>query len=161
VSAAAGHFRTTVLPVLPEVDVLFVNDYEAEQIAGIPVGRGASLDRRAVEVAARALVGFGVRGWAVLHFPEGACACSGTGEVIWQPAVRMPPGVIASTVGAGDAVAAGVLLGLHEGWPMARSLELGACAAAASLMHPTCSGGILPTAECLAFGREQGFAPSP
>jgi sugar/nucleoside kinase (ribokinase family) len=69
----------------------------------------------------------------------------------------MPAGLVANTVGAGDALAAGVLFGLHEGWPMARSLELGACTAAASLMHPTCSGGVLPLAECLAFGREQGF----
>jgi sugar/nucleoside kinase (ribokinase family) len=157
VSAAAGHFRATVAAVLPEVDVLFVNDFEAEQVARIPVGRGATLDRAAVEAAARALVDLGVRGWAVLHFPEGACACSGTGELVWQPAVRMPAGMVANTVGAGDALAAGVLFGLHEGWTMARSLELGSCTAAASLMHPTCSGGVLPAGECLAFGREQGF----
>jgi sugar/nucleoside kinase (ribokinase family) len=157
VSAAAGHFRATVAPVLPEVDVLFVNDFEAEQVTRIPVGRGASLDRMAVEAAARALVGLGVRGWAVVHFPEGACACSGAGELVWQPAVRMPAGLVSSTVGAGDALAAGVLFGLHEGWPMARALELGACTAAASLMHPTCSGGVLPYGECLEFGREQGF----
>src|ERR1700677_2808890 len=75
VSSAAGHFRATVAPVLPEVDVLFVNDFEAEQVTRIPVGRGAALDRMAVEAAARALVGLGVRGWAVVHFPEGACAC--------------------------------------------------------------------------------------
>jgi sugar/nucleoside kinase (ribokinase family) len=157
VSAAAGHSRGTVAAVLPEVDVLFVNDFEAEQIARIPVGRGASLDRTAVEAAARALVYHGVRSWAVLHFPEGACACSGAGELVWQPAVRMPTGLVANTVGAGDALAAGVLFGLHEGWPMARSLELGACTAAASLMHPTCSGGVLSSGDCLAFGREQGF----
>jgi sugar/nucleoside kinase (ribokinase family) len=159
VSAAADHFRGTVAPVLPEVDVLFVNDFEAEQITRTSLGRGPSLDRRAVEAASRALVDLGVRAWAVVHFPEGACACSGSGEVVWQPAVRMPPGLISNTVGAGDALAAGVLLGLHEGWPMGPSLELGACAAAASLLHPTCSGGILASAECLAFGREQGFAP--
>jgi sugar/nucleoside kinase (ribokinase family) len=158
VSAAADHFRATVVPVLPEVDLLFVNDFEAEQIARISIGRGAALDRRAVEVAARALVGFGVRGWAILHFPEGACACSGSGEIVWQPAVRVAPGLIANTVGAGDALAAGVLFGIHEGWPMARSLELGACTAAASLLHPTCSGGVLESGECLAFGHEQGFA---
>jgi sugar/nucleoside kinase (ribokinase family) len=161
VSAAADHFRATVSPVLPEVDVLLVNDYEAEQIAGISVGRGASLDRRAVEMAARALAGFGVRQWAIIHFPEGACACSASGEVVWQAAVRVAPGLIANTVGAGDALAAGVLLGLHEGWAMGRSLELGACAAAASLLHPTCSGGILPSGESLAFGRGQGFAALP
>jgi sugar/nucleoside kinase (ribokinase family) len=161
VSAAGDHIRATVAPVLPEVDVLFVNDYEAEQIARVPVGRGPSLDRRAVEEAARALVGFGVRRWAVVHFPEGACACSAGGEIAWQPAVRMAPELIAGTVGAGDALAAGVLFGLHEGWAMEKALELGACTAAACLRDPTCSGGILPSGECLAFGRRQGFGPSP
>ena len=158
VSAAADHFRSTLAPVLTEVDVLFVNDYEAEQISRISLGRGATLDCRKVEVAARALVGFGVRGWSVIHFPEGACACSGSGEIIWQGAVRMEPGQIANTVGAGDALAAGVLHGIHEGWPMARSMELGVCVAAASLLHPSTSGGILPIAQCLALGRSQGFA---
>jgi sugar/nucleoside kinase (ribokinase family) len=161
VSAAAGRFRATVEPVLPEVDVLFANDYEAEQIAGIPVGRGPSLDRRAVEQAARSLVGFGVRRWAVVHFPEGACACSGSGEIVWRDAVRMATGAIAGTVGAGDALAAGVLFGMHEGWNMERALELGSCAAAASLLDPSCSGGIRPMEECLAFGRSQGTAASP
>jgi sugar/nucleoside kinase (ribokinase family) len=161
VSAAAEHFRTTVAPVLPEVDVLFVNDYEAEQISGIPVGRGSTLDRRAVEAAALALVGLGVRGWAVLHYPEGACACSSAGEIAWQPAIRMAPSLVASTVGAGDALAAGVLFGLHEGWPMGRSLELGVCTAETSLIHPTCSGGVLPSKQSLEFGRSQGFVPAP
>jgi sugar/nucleoside kinase (ribokinase family) len=157
VSAASDLFRKTVAPVLSEVDVLFANDYEAEQISGIGLGRGASLDRPAVESAAGALVGLGVKKWAVVHFPEGACACSPTGSVIWQSAVQVPPAGISGSVGAGDALAAGILLGIHEGWPMERSLELGACAAAASLMHPTCSDGILPLEECLAFGRGRGF----
>jgi sugar/nucleoside kinase (ribokinase family) len=69
--------------------------------------------------------------------------------------------MIAGTVGAGDALAAGVLLGLHEAWPMARALELGACAAAASLLHATCSESILHHADCVALGRTTGFAPFP
>jgi sugar/nucleoside kinase (ribokinase family) len=158
VSAPGGHIRATVLPVLPEVDVLFVNDFEAEQIAQIPLGRGASLDLGAVERATRSLAGHGVRRWAVLHFPEGACACSGRGEVVWQPAVHMAPGRIAGAVGAGDALAAGILLGLHEGWSIEGSLEMGACTAAASLMDPSCSGGVLPAKECLALGRDLGFS---
>jgi sugar/nucleoside kinase (ribokinase family) len=158
VSAARERYRAC-LPVLPEVDVLFVNDYEAEQLCGIPLGRGPSLDRAAVESAARSLIGFGVRQWAVAHFPEGACACSGAGEILWQPAVRLGPDLVAGSAGAGDALAAGVLYGLHEGWPMARALELGACAAATSLLHPTCSDGVRSAADCLAFGAEHGFAP--
>jgi sugar/nucleoside kinase (ribokinase family) len=161
VSAAGDGFRTTVIPVLPEVDLLFANDFEAERITGVAVGRGAALDRRAAQKAARELVGLGVRGWAVVHFPEGACACSASGEIVWQAAVRMGPELVAGSVGAGDALAAGVLLGIHEGWPMARALELGACAAAASLLHPTCSDGVLSAAESVALGRRHGFTALP
>ena len=77
VSEAGPRFRTHVTPVLPEVDVLFANDYEAEQLTGLTLGRGPTLDRAAVEHAARALIALGVRAWAVVHFPEGVCACSG------------------------------------------------------------------------------------
>jgi len=161
VSAASAGFRATVVPVLPDVDVLFANDYEAEQISGLLLGRGAAIDRLGVERAARALVGLGVRRWAVLHFPEGACACSGAGDIVWQPAVRVQPALIGGSAGAGDALAAGVLYGLHEAWPMARSLELGVCAAATSLLHPNCSDSVRTSNECLAFGREHGFATLP
>jgi len=161
VSAPAGRYREGVAPVLPEVDLLFANDYEAEQLAGFPVGRGPALDRGAVERAARALCALGVRRWAVVHFPQGACSCSAAGELAWQPAVRVPPELVRGSAGAGDALAAGVLFGLHEGWPMARALELGACAAAASLLDPTCSESVRPSEQCLAFGREHGFVPLP
>lgn len=40
VSASGERFRETVAPVLPEVDLLFANDYEAEKLAGISVGEG-------------------------------------------------------------------------------------------------------------------------
>jgi sugar/nucleoside kinase (ribokinase family) len=161
VSAASDRFPATVAPVLPEVDVLFANDYEAEQITGLSLGRGASLRRGAVEAAGRALIAMGVRGWAVVHFPEGACACSAKGPVVWQPSVKVPPELILGSAGAGDALAAGVLFGVHEDWPMERALELGACAAAASLLHPTCSEGLLAHEDCLAFGRDRGFASLP
>lgn len=157
VSAASGRFRATVAPVIPEVDILFTNDFEAEQIAGLSLGRGETLDRTAVEACARALAGMGIRGWVVVHFPEGACACSPEGRIIWQPSVRVPADKVAGSVGAGDALAAGVLLGVHEGWPMERSLELGVCAAAMSLLHPACSESILSHEECAAFGRAHGF----
>jgi len=35
VSEAGARFRTHVAPVLPEVDVLFANDFEAEQLTGL------------------------------------------------------------------------------------------------------------------------------
>lgn len=157
VSADGARQRATVTPVLPEVDILFSNDHEAEQVTGLKVGRGATLDRAAMEQAAQTLIRLGVREWSVIHFPEGALACSARGETVWQPSVRLPAGEIAGSAGAGDAFAAGVLFGLHENWTMARCLELGVCVAAASLRHPTCSEAVGPLAECLALGRKHGF----
>lgn len=157
VSENSTRFKTIVTPLLPEVDFLLANDFEAEKLTSIELGRGATLDRTAVERAARALLELGVRQWTVLHFPEGVCACSRGGEIVWQASVRVPPGDIAGSAGAGDALAAGLLYGLHEDWPMPRALELGVCAAAASLYHPSCSEAVRPADECLALGRRLGF----
>ncbi|HWA88319.1 MAG TPA: PfkB family carbohydrate kinase [Opitutus sp.] len=159
VSGAEDGFRNVVAPVLPEVDLLLANDEEAEKLSGVAIGRGATLDRAAVERAAAAILRQGVREWAVIHFPEGVCAVGAAGERVWQPAVKFPAGEIGGTAGAGDALGAGVLLGLHEGWPMARALELGVCAAAASLRHPTCSETVERVEACLALGRRHGFLP--
>ena len=152
VSDNSDRFRAIVAPVLPFVDVLFANDFEAEKLTGLPLRAGAALDRRAVEQAARSLVRLGVLDWALIHFPEGACACSASGGIIWQPSVNVPVADIGGLAGAGDAFAAGVLYGCHEDWPMERSLKLGVCAAAASLYQPTCSEGVRPAGECLSLG---------
>ncbi len=161
VSENSDRFHSVVKPVLPSVDLFFANDFEAEKLTGIPLGRDATLSRFAVEMSARELIRLGVGRWAFIHFPEGACACSVAGEIRWQPAVRMPAAEIKGTAGAGDAFAAGVLMGIHENWPMARCLELGVSAAAASLQHPTCSASIRPQAECLALAQTLGFVPLP
>jgi sugar/nucleoside kinase (ribokinase family) len=157
VSENSDRFGSVVRPVLPEVDVLFANDFEAEKLTGLTLGRGAALDPAAVEQAAHALIQLGVREWAFIHFPEGACACSAAGQFFWQPGVAVPAAEIAGTAGAGDAFAAGLLLGLHENWAMSRSLELAVCTAATSLLHPTCSDSIRPLTDTLAFGRQRGF----
>jgi sugar/nucleoside kinase (ribokinase family) len=93
----------------------------------------------------------------VIHFPEAAYACDIQGHGIWQPSLSVPATSIAGAAGAGDALVAGVLFGVHEGWPMAECLRLGVCAAASSLSDPTCSAGVLPVEESLALGRRFGY----
>ncbi len=65
--------------------------------------------------------------------------------------------LIDGTKGAGDALAAGILLGVHEEWLMADNLKLGVCAAAASLFHPSCSAGILSLNDCLALAERYEY----
>ena len=157
VSEASDRFQQHILPVLPEVDVLLANDFEAEKITGLTINHGGTVDRAAVEAAARRLIAQGVRQWAVIHFPEAVCACAATGECVWQPSVALPSDQIAGAAGAGDALAAGVLLGWHDGRPMQECLRFGVCAAAASLSHPSCSDGLRPLTTCLELGTRHGF----
>jgi sugar/nucleoside kinase (ribokinase family) len=69
----------------------------------------------------------------------------------------LPAEKIAGATGAGDAFAAGVLLGLHDEYSVPEMLRLGVCAAASSLLHPSASRGVLPLAQCLELGVEHGF----
>ncbi len=161
VSEASDRFRSVVIPALPHVDVFFANDYETERIADVPLRRDGVLDAASVGIAARRLLGHGVRKWVVIHAPEAAYACGSSGEELWQASVKMPPAEIAGTAGAGDALAAGVLHGLHESGSIALGLRLGVCSAAASLVHKTCSEGIRPAADCLALGERFGFRNLP
>ena len=56
--------------------------------------------------------------------------------------------------GAGDAFCAGMLMGIHEGWDLKRSLFTGVCAAAANLSDPTCTGGMKRLSTVLALAKK-------
>lgn len=157
VSESSDRFASVVTPVLPQVDVFFANDFEAEKITGIALRKGERLDRTATETAARRLIQLGVRAWVVLHFPEGACACSAAGEIVWQGSLKLPRNAIRGAAGAGDAFAAGVLFGWHDARDFAWNLRLGVGAAAACLRDPTCSASVPRAAEIEALAREWGY----
>jgi sugar/nucleoside kinase (ribokinase family) len=72
----------------------------------------------------------------------------------------VPRGQVRSTTGAGDAFAAGVILGLHEGWPVARGLRLAVAAAAACVRSPQTSEGIKRADACLAEAGDAGYRPA-
>jgi len=95
----------------------------------------------------------------VVHFPEGAFARTRKGQDVWQSSVKLPTQCIAGTAGAGDAFCAGVLLGLHEGWELQRSLLTGVCLAAASLSDPTCTAGVKSLNSSLALANKFGLQP--
>jgi sugar/nucleoside kinase (ribokinase family) len=161
VSENSDRFAAVVRPALPEVDILFANDFEAEKLTGRPLRRDGRIDRGLVEQAARELLDRGVRDWVILHFAEGACAVGGGRERHWQPSHLLPPGEIRGTAGAGDAFASGVLFSLHAGGGVAAALRLGVGVAAGSLTHPTCSEGIRPASESMRLDERWGFRRMP
>lgn len=153
VSNETGDFSAIVNPSLPHLDYLFLNEYELARLAGGEASKlPAQLEKQTREVLQR-----GVRRAVIVHWPEGGLCVCADGTVITQPAVRVPANAIVGAAGAGDAFSAGFLLGLHEGWPLKRSLELAVCAAAASLRHATCSAAVESRQNCLALGAQLGF----
>jgi sugar/nucleoside kinase (ribokinase family) len=157
VSENSGRFDSVVRRLLPAVDLLFVNDFEAEKLTNLDLGRGPKLNPKAVESAGRSLLQSGVRQAVVIHFPEGACACLRDGAILWQPSVNIPRELIAGTAGAGDAFAAGVLFTRLTAGTWIEALTLGVCAAASCLLHPTCSDRVMPAPACLELYRAYGF----
>ncbi len=161
VSEESQRFQTIVAPALPWVDLLFANDFEAEKLTGIPLRENGRIVAISVGLAARNLLKRGVKSWVIIHFPEAVYACSASGQQVWQASLKVPQGDIAGAAGAGDALAAGVLFGIHQDWPMTECLRLGVTAAAASLYHPSCSDGVKPVAECLNLAKRLGYHPLP
>jgi sugar/nucleoside kinase (ribokinase family) len=140
--ADKARFAEILLPALEHIDYLILNEHEAGNAADIPIRKAdGSFDKDALAAAARKLRRDNL---VVVHMPEGAFAASAEGET-WLPSKK--PEKIVSALGAGDALCAGVLYGLHEGWPILQALDLGHLAASACLAHETTTGGLRPVSE--------------
>ena len=153
--------RRVVRPCLPFLDSIIINEVEGEGVAGIPIRTSGKLDWNAAEAACIRLCELGVRRLASIHFPEGGVAADGKGGVWRQASVLWPKSRVTSAVGCGDAFAAGLLYGLHEGWPAERGLELAVATAAVCLSSLDTVSAIGTWQECLAEAEKYGHRDVP
>ena len=153
--------RPIVRPCLPFLDSIVINDHEGEAVSEVEIRPGGKLDWEAAGRACRRLREMGVRQAAAIHFPEGAVAVDAEGALHMQSAVRWPDSRIVSAVGAGDAFATGLVYGLHEGWPVARGLELAVSVAAVCLESLDTNGTIGTWQECEAKSGPYGYRQGP
>jgi sugar/nucleoside kinase (ribokinase family) len=156
VSAPNPNLRAQVLPCLPFLDILFLNEWEAGKLLAreLPKTFTASVAADFAESVRK----LGVAGAVVLHSREGVVAVTADGQTLAQGSVKIPESEVQGTVGAGDALAAGVLLARHNELPWPEALKLGVCSATACLKSPTASDGVLPWQQCLELGNEYGFS---
>lgn len=124
-----------VLPCLPYVDNLIVNELEAGKLAGMEPTY-ENLPR-----VAEKLLSMGVGERVIIHMPsEGLCA---TREgVVRLPSCRLPQGYIKGKTGAGDAFCSGALIGILKGYAPKDILLLAEAAAISSLTAPDATSGI-------------------
>lgn len=160
VSEDSDRFVNIVRPALKFADYCILNEIEAGKTTGFRIREAdGTLNTISLRHAAGVLLQSGTRELAIIHFPEGAFARNHAGEDFWQSSLQLPAGYIAGTAGAGDAFAAGVLMGLHEGWGLQRCLLTGVCVAAASLSDATCTGGVKSLPSALKLSRKFRLRP--
>ncbi len=153
---AEGPHWSTVRTALPLIDLLFVNEWEAARLLGHEVPPDESVGADVLVDMARVLLERGVGEAVIAHAATGAVCVPRQGEALTLGAVDVPPAEIRGACGAGDALAAGFLLGWHEARPWADCLHLGVAAAGTCLHHLTSSEGVRPWRECLEYSRQRG-----
>jgi len=160
-SLPADRLSAIVSPCLAHLDYLIINDFEVAALAGEPVEHGQETDVDGCIAHAREVLAAGSMELVIVHFPAGSVAVTrGQGELI-TPSVKMPKDAVAGSNGAGDAFAAGVLYGLHQGWQLDATLELAHASAAASITHIGTTDGMRHWRDCLALAKPYGLRPHP
>jgi sugar/nucleoside kinase (ribokinase family) len=157
VSTENMQFREIAESALPFTDLLVINEIEAGKVVGLDLKTANGVNVEACIDAARTVLARGVHRQVVIHFVEGAVVAEKDGAVVKHGSLNLPAGFIAGATGAGDAFAAGYLHGWHEGWSVARCLQLAMGAAASCLAHPTPSRGLQSVEACLKLGGTHGY----
>lgn len=162
VSEAPEKFRAKVLPALPYIDHLIVNEVETASCSGDALrDEDGKLLWKKLPEAVKFLFSKGVRKTVVIHFPEGACAGTPDGRYIYVPSFHAEKKDIVGTNGAGDAFCAGVMYALHENWDLKDALVLGGAFSSFNLKSATASGGAVDLQTMLEFMKKGEFSPLP
>ena len=157
VSIAPEKIRAHAEPMLPYLDMFIVNDLEVGAVAGLDTVLNGETDVAACRMAAARVLERSKIELVAIHFPKGGMVLTRDGRVFERPSVRVPQKAIKSSNGAGDAFAAGILYGVHEGWPLDRALDLAHASAASSLRADSTTGSIVPWEECLRLASGWGW----
>lgn len=152
VSEDGERFAKLVPPALRYADYCIINEIEASRTTGVELRDGASggVMQASLPEACRRLMDMGVGKWVVIHMPEMSCGLERGGVYYEEPSWRLPDGFIKSSVGAGDAFAAGILYGAYNGWAIAKSIHIAGAVAAYSLSGQGACDSIRPLPELLA-----------
>ena len=162
VSEAPERFRNIVIPALPNIDILFINEVELSVCCEIPLrDENGKLLAENLPAAIDFMFDKGVKEAVIVHFPEGAGARMANGEYMYVPSCDIDKKDIVGTNGAGDAFAAGTIYGLHAGWDLEKSIRLGSASSHFNLLCASASGGAVSLEEMQAFLVDCKYCPMP
>lgn len=104
--------------------------------------------------------------WIAIHMPEGALFYTKDvntllHHALFRPSIKVEPGEIDGTTGAGDNFAAGFLAGTYYGWDVRDAMQLGNLAAVKSLGHRSATGASGTLDELRALSRQKNLNEVP
>jgi len=137
-------FSEIVASAAPHIDYLIVNEVEAAQATGLD---GNETAPEHLTRMAQQLLALGVCKAVVVHCVDRVIWADVDQRVFAVEVPRVPADEIASNLGAGDAFCAGLLYGIHQGWPPEQCIQLAIKTAASSLKGHTATEAIAPLAE--------------
>lgn len=124
-----------VIPCLPYVDYLIINESEAGAICGIEPTEDN------LPAIAKKLSEMGVRKKVIIHTPA-VMLCLGGGQLTVTRAVALPKGFKKGSTGAGDAFCSGALVAIYKGKTDREILDMAQLSAIASLRAPDATSGM-------------------
>lgn len=157
VSAQHPNFQSIVESAVRHIDVLVLNEWEAGKATNRQLFSNDQPDWREIRNAADTLLAKGNLRSVFIHFPQGAFAKTCDGDEAIQGKVKLPQSEISGSVGAGDAFCAGVIHGIHEGYPIGQTLKIATAMAAACLRSSTTSEGLMSFDQCQELADRFGF----
>lgn len=136
-----------IVPCLPYVDNLIVNEVEGGRIAGIE-----PKENNLKEIAEK-LMELGVKERVIIHMPDKGI-CLSKGGYTEVNSLDLPKGYIKGATGAGDAFCSGSLVGIYKGYSDKEILEFGSMCAVVSLRVPDAVSGMMEEKEIREFCKQ-------
>ena len=140
-----------VIPCLPYVDYLIINESEAGKLTSIEP------EYKNLKEIAQKLKDMGVKEKVIIHMPEGSVCYSDDG-FSKLGSYSLPNGYIKGTTGAGDAFCAGALIGIYENKTDLEIMELASACAVMALGSADATSGLVSKEKieefCKQFDRQ-------
>ncbi len=133
-----------LLPCLPYVDNVIINEVEAGKIAGI---EPKNENLRAI---AEKIKSYGVKERVIIHAPKFGVCLSNDGFTV-VPSYELPEGFIKGTTGAGDAFCAASLMGIYNEDTDEEILSFASAAAVSALSAADAVSGVKKAEEIKRF----------
>ncbi len=133
-----------LLPCLPYVDNVIINEVEGGKIAGM---EPKNENLRAI---AEKIKSYGVKERVIIHAPKFGVCLSNDGFTV-VPSYRLPDGFIKGTTGAGDAFCAASLMGIYNENTDEEILSFASAAAVSALSEADAVSGVKSAEEIQRF----------